>query len=87
MEVRVYTGNDRTPRSRRRRIVEALLLVVAIYSFGGASYIALNAVFHPATLRLHLTHFAPWPHEDTFGLISFAVSFGCALAYCISRSS
>jgi len=30
---------------------------------------------HPETLTIQLTHFAPWPREDTFGVVSFAVSF------------
>jgi hypothetical protein len=30
---------------------------------------------HPETLTIQLTHFATWPREDTFGIVSFAVSF------------
>jgi len=36
---------------------------------------AAVALVHPQTLSLQLTHFAPWPREDTFGEISFVVSF------------
>jgi hypothetical protein len=45
-----------------------------VFGFAGWVYIAENAVFHPNTLHLHLTHFANWPHEDTFGAICFAVA-------------
>lgn len=47
-----------------------------LYVFGllGWGYIALNAVVHPETLPLPLTHFLPFPREDTFGIICFAVS-------------
>jgi hypothetical protein len=48
-----------------------------MFVFGLAEwlYIAENAVSHPATLHMHLTHFASWPHENTFGAIYFLVSF------------
>jgi len=38
-------------------------------------YIAAVALVHPQTLSLQLTHFAPWPREDTFGEVSFVISF------------
>jgi len=34
-------------------------------------YIAAVAL----VLSLQLTHFAPWPREDTFGEVSFVISF------------
>jgi hypothetical protein len=37
--------------------------------------IAAVALVHPETPGLQLTHFAPWPREDNFGIVSFAVSF------------
>jgi len=45
-----------------------------VFGFAGWFYIAENAVFHPHTLGLQLTHFLPYPHEDTFGAICFGVS-------------
>jgi hypothetical protein len=68
------------------RTLEAILRTVAFYSFAGWAYIALNAVFHPVTLHLPLTHFAPWPHEDTFGALCFLASFSSALWWQILRS-
>lgn len=41
----------------------------------GWIYIAAVALVHPQTLPMQLTHFAMWPREDTFGEVSFAVSF------------
>jgi hypothetical protein len=50
---------------------------MTLFFFGllGWVYIAAVALVHPETLSIQLTHFAPWPREDTFGEISFAVSF------------
>lgn len=63
-----------------------MLSVVKVYAFAGWAYIALNAVFHPQTLSLRLTHFAPWPREDTFGIACFIVSGTSALALAILRA-
>jgi hypothetical protein len=67
-------------------VVEAILRTVAFYTFAGWVYIALNAAFHPVTLHMPLTHFASWPHEDTFGTLCFIASFGSALGWQILRS-
>jgi hypothetical protein len=67
-------------------VVQAILCTVAFYTFAGWAYIALNAVVHPVTLHLPLTHFAPWPHEDTFGTLCFLASFSSALGWQILRS-
>lgn len=58
----------------RRRLLRAVLRTAALYGFAGWAYIALNAVNHPETLELPLTHVVDWPREDTFGIASFAVS-------------
>ena len=63
------------------RIAQATLLVVAIHAFAGWLYVALCALVHPATLRLQLTHFTTWPHEDTFGALCFVTSFAAALGF------
>ena len=57
------------------KIIKALALTLFVFGFAGWIYIANNAVHHPETLSWGLTHFAPWPREDTFGVICFAVSF------------
>ena len=38
-------------------------------------YVALVALIEPDTLSLQLTHLTKWPRTDTFGEISFVVSF------------
>jgi hypothetical protein len=52
-------------------------LVVALYAILGWTYVAANSLTHPETLHLHLTHFAPWPREGTFGLACFVLSAMC----------
>jgi hypothetical protein len=56
------------------KLVRSILLTLAVYGFAGWVYIAGNAISHPETLPLPLTHFASWPREDTFGAVCFAVS-------------
>ncbi|MCW3036521.1 MAG: hypothetical protein JWM17_1833 [Actinobacteria bacterium] len=67
-------------------VMQAILRTVAFYTFAGWSYIVLNAIVHPVTLHLPLTHFAPWPHEDTFGALCFLASFSSALVWQILKS-
>ena len=64
-----------------RKFFQVLTLTFAVYGFAGWVYIAENAVFHPYTLSMHLTHFANWPHEDTFGAMCFIVSIVCFFVY------
>jgi len=73
--------DSRPPRrpGARSALAEAVLRTVAAYAFAGWVYIALNAVVHPATLSLPLTHLAPWPREDTFGAACFGISFSATL--------
>jgi hypothetical protein len=59
-----------------KKIIKALTLTLFVFGFAGWAYIALNAVFHPQSLSWPLTHFLPYPREDTFGVICFAVSMG-----------
>lgn len=49
-------------------------LTGTIYGFAGWVYIVINSEVHMQTLHLQLTHFASWPHEDTFGEVCFVVS-------------
>jgi len=57
------------------KIIRALSLTLFVFGLLGWLYIATVALVHPETLTLQLTHFAPWPREDTFGEVSFVVSF------------
>jgi hypothetical protein len=56
------------------KILRTLLLTFAVYGFFGWFYIVLNAEFHQWTLSWPLTHLLPWPREDTFGIMCFAIS-------------
>lgn len=57
------------------KIIKSLSLTGFVFGFSGWVYIAAVALVHPETLSLQLTHFASWPREDTFGIVSFAVFF------------
>jgi hypothetical protein len=70
----------------RRKIVLGASRTLALYGFAGWVYIALVALVHPQTLGLQLTHFARFPHEDTFGEMSFAVSVVSFFIYSLLRS-
>jgi hypothetical protein len=54
--------------------IRSTLITLSVFGFFGWFYIVLNAEFHPWTLAWPLTHLLPWPREDTFGIICFAVS-------------
>lgn len=57
------------------KFIRSLSFTLFVFGLLGWLYIAMNNWIHPQTLTLQLTHFAKWPREDTFGEISFAVSF------------
>jgi ABC-type sulfate transport system permease component len=57
------------------KLIKALAFTLFLFGLFGWIYIAGNAWFHPRTLPMALTHFAPYPREDTFGSICFIVSF------------
>lgn len=68
-----------------KKIISALSFTVFVFGFAGWIYIAQNAVFHPETLALPLTHLAPFPREDTFGTVCFALSFVALFTYMYLR--
>jgi hypothetical protein len=70
-----------------RKAALAVSKTLAIYGFAGWVYIALVAMVRPNTLRLQLTHFATFPHEDTFGEICFVVSALSFFVYTLLRST
>jgi hypothetical protein len=59
----------------RRSLVVASCRAIALYGFAAWVYVALVALIQPDTLGLQLTHLTKWPRTDTFGEISFVVSF------------
>lgn len=68
-----------------RKIFIALTLTGTWYGLAGWIYIVINSEVHINTLGLPLTHFASWPHEDTFGAICFAVSIVSYFSYLLIR--
>jgi len=68
-----------------KRIWRALTLTGTVYGFVGWVYIVINSEVHQYTLHLPLTHFASWPHEDTFGEICFLVSLVSFFFYTLLR--
>ncbi len=71
----------------KHRVALVASKTLAIYGFAGWVYIALVALVHPRTLGLQLTHFARYPHEDTFGEVSFVISLISFFGYTLLRSS
>lgn len=64
-----------------RGLLEALALGLALYGFAAWVYVAVSAIVVPQTLHMPLWHLTRWPREDTFGSISFAVSFLAFVTY------
>lgn len=61
--------------SRGRVLAIVTCRALALYGFAAWVYVALVALIQPSTLTWQLTHLSKWPRTDTFGEISFAVSF------------
>jgi hypothetical protein len=57
------------------KILRALTYTLFIFGLIAWGYVVGSTVFHPQTLTWQLTHLTPWIREDTFGIISFCVSF------------
>jgi hypothetical protein len=53
--------------------VQAVAEAAVVCATGLVVYLSLNAVVHPWTLRLQLTHLLPWPSEGTVRVIGLAV--------------
>lgn len=62
--------------------VQAIAETAAVLGTGLVVYLSLNAVTHPGTLRLQLTHLLPWPSEGTVRVIALGV---CLAAVATSR--
>ena len=57
------------------KILRVASFTLFIYTLLGWIYIVLNSEIHMWTLSMPLTHLLPFPREDTFGEICFAISF------------
>lgn len=60
---------------RNSPFLRATFRTLFLFGLLGWLYIAANAVVHPETLEMPLTHFFSFPREDTFGAVCFLVSF------------
>jgi hypothetical protein len=69
-----------------QRVAECALGVIAVYTFLAWVYVALCALVAPETLHLPLIHLLAWPHEDTFGVMCFVLSFVSALGWQLLRA-
>jgi hypothetical protein len=67
------------------KYLQAASFTVFVHCFAGWVYIAGNAVFHPESLSWPLTHLLPFPREDTFGIICFALSIVSLFTYMVLR--
>lgn len=67
------------------KVVQALSLTLFVFGLVGFIYIAGNSWFHMQTLGLPLTHFAPFPREDTAGIVSFFVSMASFFTWLMIR--
>ena len=75
----------RTRRGWGATVVREISLALAVYGMAGWIYVGLCALVAPATLALPLTHLIPSLREDTFGFLSFIVSFLGFIFYRITR--
>jgi hypothetical protein len=53
--------------------VQAVAETAAVLATALVVYLSINAVTHPVTLRLQLTHLWPWPSEGTVRVIALAI--------------
>jgi hypothetical protein len=54
----------------------AVAETVAVLATGLVCYLSLNAVTHPQTLLLHVTHLLPWPSEGTLRVAGLVLCAG-----------
>jgi hypothetical protein len=62
--------------------VQAVAETAVVLSTGLVIYLSLNAVTHPVTLTIQLTHLWPWPSEGTVRVIALGI---CLVAVAVRR--
>jgi hypothetical protein len=70
------------PRTASVLAVQAVADTAAVLGTGLVIYLSLNAVTHPITLTLQLTHLWPWPSEGTVRVIGLGI---CLVAVATRR--
>lgn len=75
LQLRRRSGAPAQPMTRSSRVlaVQAIADTAVFLGTGLVIYLSLNAVTHPETLRLQLTHLAPWPSEGTVRVITLGI--------------
>ena len=62
--------------------VQAVAETAAVLCSGVVIYLSVNAVTHPWTLKIQLTHLLPWPSEGTVRVIALGI---CLVTTAVSR--
>jgi hypothetical protein len=62
--------------------VQAVAETAVVLTTGLVIYLSLNAVTHPVTLTMQLTHLWPWPSEGTVRVIALGI---CLAAVAVRR--
>jgi hypothetical protein len=67
----------------------AIAKTIVVLATGVVVYLSVNAVTHPSTLAIHLTHLGPWPAEGTVRVIALflCVCAGSALRFLLAGSA
>jgi len=67
-------GRPALPPSRAATMVLAVAETVAVLATGLFVYLSFNAITHPESLLLHITHLLPWPAEGTVRVEALVLS-------------
>ncbi len=76
------SGGRRLPGGGRALRTLAAAETVAVLSSGLVVYLSVNAVTHPATMKLQAIHLLPWPTEGTLRVIALLL---CASSVAVFR--
>ena len=68
-----------------RKLIERIALTIFVFSLLGGIYIILVSFFRAETLTIQLSHLTPWIREDTFGILSWIISFFSFLVWNLIR--
>jgi hypothetical protein len=84
LQLRRRSGAPARPVARTAGVLaaQAIAETAAVLGTGLVVYLSLNAVTHPGTLRLQVTHLWPWPSEGTVRVIGLGI---CLAAVATSR--
>ena len=70
---------------KTRKLIERIALTIFVFSLLGGIYIILVSFFRVETLTIQLSHLTPWIREDTFGILSWIISFFSFLIWNLTR--